>query len=49
MNNPMDLGRLVTDWLESSFAENDTVVLVDTRLERSQKYAPGAKKANSLN
>lgn len=47
MNNPMHLARLVTDRLESSFAENDTGVLVGIRLERSQKYALGAKKSKS--
>ncbi|KAK4823611.1 hypothetical protein QYF61_004214 [Mycteria americana] len=48
MNNPVHLDRLVPDRLESSFAEKDLGILVDTRLNRSQKYALGAKKANSL-
>lgn len=48
MNNPIHLDRLVTDWLESSFAEEDLWVLVTTRLNRSQKHALGEKTANSL-
>lgn len=44
----MHLDRLVTNWLGSSFAEKDIGILVDTKVNRSQKYALGAKKANSL-
>ena len=44
----MHLDRLMINWLESSFAEKVIEVLVDTRLNRSQKYALGAKKVNSL-
>lgn len=48
MNSSMHLNRLVTDQLEGSFTEKYIVVLVDTRLNGSQKYTLGVKKANSL-
>ncbi|KAK4829439.1 hypothetical protein QYF61_004314 [Mycteria americana] len=45
--NPLQLYRLGTVWLESSFAEQDLEVLADSKLNISQQRAPAAK-ADSL-
>ncbi|WP_221627892.1 hypothetical protein, partial [Proteus mirabilis] len=47
-NNPKHQYRLWDDLLESSSAERDLVVLVDSRLTMSQLYALVAKKADSI-
>ncbi|GAB0184068.1 hypothetical protein GRJ2_000872100 [Grus japonensis] len=47
-NNPMDQYMLGTTQLESSFAEKDLGVLVDTKLNMSQQCAPVAKKATGI-
>ncbi|GAB0180571.1 mitochondrial enolase superfamily member 1 [Grus japonensis] len=45
-NNPSHQDMLEANWLESSFAEKDLRVLVDTKLTRSQQCTLVAKKAN---
>ncbi|GAB0179249.1 mitochondrial enolase superfamily member 1 [Grus japonensis] len=47
-NNPRHQYKLKVNWLESSFAEKDLVVLVNTKLNMSQQCALVAKKANSI-
>ena len=44
----MHQDRLGADWLESSSAEKDLCILVDTRLNMSQQCALVANKADSL-
>jgi len=47
-NNPMHQYMLRATQLESSLAEKDLGVLVDTRLNMSQKHVLAAKKANGI-
>ncbi|KAK4822606.1 hypothetical protein QYF61_017338 [Mycteria americana] len=47
-NNHMQHYRLWSSWLESSFAEKDLAVLVDTKLEISQQCTFAAKMTNSI-
>lgn len=48
MNNPMHQCRLEASWLESSSAEKDLVVLVDSKLTRGQQCAVAAMVSNIL-
>lgn len=47
LENPLQLYRLGTVWLESSFAEQDPEVLADSKLNINQQRTPAAK-ADSL-
>ncbi|PKU33293.1 hypothetical protein llap_16403 [Limosa lapponica baueri] len=47
-NNPMRQYMLEADQLESSLAEKDLGVLVDTKLNMRQQCAPVAKAANGI-
>jgi len=47
-NNPMHQYMLEATQLESSLAENDVVVPVDTKLNMSQQCVLAAKKANGI-
>jgi len=46
--HPMQCYRLGQEWLESCHAEKDLGVLVDSGLNRSQKFVQVAKKTNSM-
>ncbi|PKU46434.1 hypothetical protein llap_3283 [Limosa lapponica baueri] len=48
MNNPMHQYMLGANQLETSSAEKDLGILLDTKLTMSQKYGPVSKTANSL-
>ena len=47
-NTPRDQHMLGAEWLESSLAEKDLEVLVDTKLNVSQQCTLGTKKANGI-
>lgn len=47
-SNPLQQYKLRTNWLASSFAEKDLPVLVDSRLNVSQRCALAVLNANSM-